>query len=155
MACFSPHVCLFCNFFFYHFRRSIVFPAGLVAVFKKVQACAGSKGVRIIALNRRNYSGSTPFAPEEFNVLVNGSDEEKHGWLKERGHEIARFIVALIKEKNLPKISADGKTGGIVLLGWSVGAGEANAVIAHADTLPAEIRSTLGAYVRGLILHGA
>ncbi|PPQ93339.1 hypothetical protein CVT25_014468 [Psilocybe cyanescens] len=124
-------------------------------VFKKVQACASSKGVRIIALNRRNYSGSTPFTPEEFNVLVNGSDEEKHSWLKERGHEIARFIVALIKEKNLPKISPDGKTGGIVILGWSVGAGEANAVIAHADTLEAETRSILGAYVRGLILHEA
>lgn len=113
------------------------------------------KGVRFISLNRRSYPGTTPFSEEEVNVLVSGTKEQKDAWHRDRGHEVGMFIHRLIDQENIPPISIDNKTGGVILFGWSSGAGDANDTIAHADTLPSDVRSRLSLYVRSLILHGA
>ncbi|KDR73326.1 hypothetical protein GALMADRAFT_142438 [Galerina marginata CBS 339.88] len=123
------------------------------AIFKKVGAVAPGKGIRFIALNRRNYPGSSPFTPEELDVVLKGTEEEKDAWMKDRGHEVGKFISQIIQEKNLPPISPDGKAGGIVLLGWSLGVGETNAAIAHADTLASSIRDRLKSYIRAYVLQ--
>jgi hypothetical protein len=65
------------------------------------------------------------------------------------------FIHRLIDQENIPPISVDNKTGGVIILGWSSGAGDANDTIAYADTLPSDVRLRLSLYVRSLILHGA
>ncbi|PPQ93325.1 hypothetical protein CVT25_014454 [Psilocybe cyanescens] len=122
-------------------------------IFKRVQAIAANKGVRFIAVSRRNYPGSTAFTSEELEVMTNGSPAKRDEWMKERGHEYGMLIDGLIQKYDLPSVSADGKTGGVILYGWSLGSGEANATIAHADTLPAPVRARLGSYIRSLILH--
>ncbi|KAM6504024.1 Alpha/Beta hydrolase fold [Amanita muscaria] len=124
-------------------------------VFKRAQEVAFKRGVRFIAINRRNYPGSTPFTPEEFHTLEQGSSEEKAEFWRDRGHEIAVFIDAFIKENNIPPIPNDGQSGGIILLGWSLGCGEANTTVAHVDTLPPLLCSRLAAYIRALILYDA
>jgi hypothetical protein len=86
--------------------------------------------------------------------LEQGSSEEKAEFWRDRGHEIALFIDAFIKENNIPPISNDGQSGGVILLGWSLGCGEANATVAHVDTLPPPLRSHLASYIRALILYG-
>lgn len=122
------------------------------AIFKRVQAIAANKGVRFVAINRRNYPGSTPYSPAELEVIDKGSEEQKNIWLDTRGHEIASFVVSFIEKEQIPPIS--GREGGVILLGWSVGVGEANATIATADSLPSDIRTTFTSYIRGLVLHG-
>lgn len=124
-------------------------------MFKRVQDVAIKQGVRFVALNRRNYPGSTPYTPEEINTLLNGTKEQRDGWHKDRGHEVGMFIYKLIEKGGIPPISADRKTGGIVIHGWSAGAGDANAMIAHAGTLPEDVRSRLASYMRALIIQGA
>ncbi|KAF8716354.1 hypothetical protein AX14_012383 [Amanita brunnescens Koide BX004] len=121
--------------------------------FKRVQDAAIKKGVRFVALNRRNYPGTTPYSEEEINALVNGTKEQKDAWHRDRGHEVGIFIHNLISKENIPPISADRETGGIILLGWSAGAGDANATIAHANTLPSDIRSHLALYIRSVIIQ--
>ena len=110
--------------------------------------------MRFVALNRRNYPGTTPYSEEEINALVNGTKEQKDAWHRDRGHEVGIFIHNLISKENIPPISADRETGGIILLGWSAGAGDANATIAHANTLPSDIRSHLALYIRSVIIQG-
>ncbi|KAF8343237.1 hypothetical protein F5887DRAFT_973984 [Amanita rubescens] len=122
-------------------------------VFKRVQNVAIKQGVRFVALNRRNYPGSTPYTPEEINALLNGTKEQRDGWHKDRGHEVGVFIYKLIEKGGIPPISADRKTGGIVIHGWSAGAGDASAMIAYADTLPEDVRSRLALYMRALIIQ--
>ena len=124
------------------------------ATFKRVQDAAIKKGVRFVALNRRNYPGTTPYSEADNSALVNGTKEQKDAWHRDRGHEVGMFIHKFINKENLPPISADRKTGGIILLGWSAGACEANATIAHANTLPSDVRSHLALYVRSLIVQG-
>jgi len=122
-------------------------------IFQKAQEAALGKGVRFVAINRRNYPGSTPFTSQELEVVNTGTPGQRAAWLTDRGHEIGTFIAKFIKENNLSPISSGGKSGGSILLGWSVGAGEANATIANADTLPEAERSILSAHLRSFILY--
>ncbi|KAF8629752.1 hypothetical protein AX15_003292 [Amanita polypyramis BW_CC] len=122
-------------------------------IFKRAQTAALKKGVRFVAINRRNYPGSTPFNEEQINVILNGSKEQKDALVQDSGHEIGLFIHKFAEKTNIPPISADGKTGGIVLLAWSAGTSAATAAIAHADTLPSNVRSHLSLYIRSLILQ--
>ena len=87
-------------------------------------------------------------------MILNGTREQRDAWHRDRGHDVGLFIHKLIKKENIPPISADRKTGGIMLLGWSAGAGDANATIAHADTLQSDVRSHLALYIRSLIIQG-
>lgn len=86
--------------------------------------------------------------------MTGGTPAQRDLWMKDRGHEYALLIDKLIEKYQLPPPAEDRKTGGVVLYGWSLGAGEANATVAHADTLPVPVRERLGAYLRALILHG-
>ncbi|THH12476.1 hypothetical protein EW146_g7663 [Bondarzewia mesenterica] len=124
-------------------------------VFQKVQGLALKAGLRFVAINRRNYPGSSPFTPDELNVIMQGTDEQKDAYMKARGHEIATFIDLFVQKHNLPPISDDGKTGGVVILGWSLGNSMSMASIANLDTLPTDVQSRFASRVRTLIMHGS
>lgn len=145
-----------CPFVTYHQSWNIVqrLTYSSIAIFKRVQGVAIKKGVRFVALSRRGYPGTAPYSEEELNVLNNGTKEQKDAWHRDRGHEVGMFIHKLIVKEKLPPISADRKTGGIVLLGWSAGGSLANATIAHVETLPSEVRTRLALCIRSLIVQG-
>lgn len=112
-----------------------------------MSAIAKSKGLRFVAITRRGYKGSTPFSDEELSA-ISGSDSEKQEWLIARGCEIVVFVTDFIERENLPPISADGKKGGIALLGWSAGATFTAAAVVHMGL------SRFASYLRAHILHG-
>lgn len=125
-------------------------------IFERLRTVAFTRGVRFVAMNRRSFPGSTPFTDEELNVAMNGgTEEQKDAQIQSRGNEIATFIDNFIQQKDLPPISKDGKAGCIVLLGWSVGAPFALAMVASSSTLPADVRVRLGSHIRSLILYGS
>ena len=64
------------------------------------------------------------------------------------------FIDKFIEAFHLPPISPDGSTGGIALMGWSLGCSVALSVVSHMDTYAQSVQTRLGAYLRTLILHG-
>ncbi|KAG6867737.1 hypothetical protein C0993_011819 [Termitomyces sp. T159_Od127] len=108
-------------------------------IFEKMLTVASKKGTRFVALNRRDYPGSTAYRPEELHIVVSDvTDEEKHAEFQARGIEIATFIDNFIKKNNLPPISKDQKAGGIILLGWSLGSATALSTIANARALPSD-----------------
>lgn len=122
-------------------------------VFERLLEIAPSRGVRVVAINRRPFPGSTPFTQDEVNVTITGGDEERDAQMEARGHEIGTFIATFIQRFSLPPPSDDKKTGGVCLLGWSVGALFQLAAIATADTLPEAARSVLSSHIRSLILY--
>ncbi|THH14811.1 hypothetical protein EW146_g5570 [Bondarzewia mesenterica] len=75
------------------------------------------QGIRFVAVNRRNFPGSTPFTSDEASILATGDDRQKSA-----------------STTSIPPISDDGKIGGIALLGWSVRAPFACATIASVDS---------------------
>lgn len=107
-----------------------------------------------MALNRRDYVGSTLFTPEELSQL-NSLDPQQHKtFLKARGLEIAHFLGWIIREQNIPKASEDGSSGGVALLGWSAGNITTLAFLRHLDSYPSEVVAALEPYVRTNILYG-
>ena len=112
--------------------------------------------IRVIAFNRRDYEGSTPLSTQELEAL-NGDDADAHAeFLRERGLEIALFIGWAIKEKSLPPIKIEGASasGGIVLLGWSLGNITTLAFLANLDKYPVELNRVFKSYLRRFDMYG-
>lgn len=126
-----------------------------IAVFQKVMALAANYGLRIVGINRRDYPGSTPFSHSELAVLSGGSDDERADFVRARGLEIATFVDRFIENQGVPPISEDGKSGGIALLGWSLGSAFVLSTISCCDTWPTELQSRLKTHLRALILQCA
>ncbi|KAH8114770.1 hypothetical protein DFH11DRAFT_1593365 [Phellopilus nigrolimitatus] len=121
--------------------------------FSRFLPLAHKYNLRVIALNRRDYSGSTPFSDPELDV-INGKDDNAHrDFLRKRGLEIAHFLVWVISEKEIPHASEDGSSGGLALLGWSQGNVTTLPFLAHLDSYPHEIITTLEPYLRTFILY--
>ncbi|ESK92030.1 hypothetical protein Moror_10314 [Moniliophthora roreri MCA 2997] len=127
------------------------------AIFSKVIDIAASNDIRFVAINRRAFPGSTSYTPEELRVVTNPSStqSEKDAFMEARGHEIAIFIDTFIQKFDLPPLSADGMSGGVAILGWSIGSSHAAAAVASSSTLPSDIRARLSRYLRSLIFYEA
>ncbi|KAH9918265.1 Alpha/Beta hydrolase protein [Fomitopsis serialis] len=122
-------------------------------IFKKIQALAHSSNLRVVAINRRGYAGSTPFTPEEAAAPLTGSDEDKAAYIANRGIEIASFIDIFIQKHNIPPIAAGRKGGGVGLLGWSAGNVSTVSAVAHVGALPPEVQKRLALYMRALVMQ--
>jgi len=122
-------------------------------IFNRVQQLAKDTKLRIVAINRRQYAGSTPISDAEAALLVSGSDEQKAEVLAARGVELALFIVALVKQESIPPISTDREGGGVALLGWSSGNVATLAMVANTEKLPSDMKTCLATYMRALILQ--
>ncbi|KAH8114810.1 Alpha/Beta hydrolase protein [Phellopilus nigrolimitatus] len=123
--------------------------------FSRLLPLAHKHGLRVIALNRRDYVGSTPFSNSDLDV-INGKDDRAHrDFLRKRGLEIARFLVWVIKEKKIPHASEDGTSGGLALLGWSQGNVTTLSFLAHLNSYPHEIVAILEPYLRTFFLYDA
>ncbi|KAI5117179.1 hypothetical protein M0805_008158 [Coniferiporia weirii] len=123
--------------------------------FSRLLPLAQKYNVRVIALNRRDYIGSTPFSQTELESIF-GTDRNTHvEFLRARGLEIARFLVWVISEKMIPRASADGLTGGLALMGWSLGNLTAMAFLRHLGTFPSDIINTLEPYLKTFFIYEA
>ncbi|KIJ91196.1 hypothetical protein K443DRAFT_14603 [Laccaria amethystina LaAM-08-1] len=129
--------------------HGIIFTNGMQRVLK----LAPTSGLRIVAINRRDYPHSSPFSPAELDTMATGSDTDKVIFLSNRGLEIMTFIDEFIQQYELPPISGDGKTGGVALAGWSLGNIVTCAAISSAERLSPGVKFRLAKYLRALVLQ--
>ncbi|KAI0325572.1 hypothetical protein GY45DRAFT_1330121 [Cubamyces sp. BRFM 1775] len=120
-------------------------------VFEPMMAVAKNAGVRFVAINRRDYPGSSALTTEDMRILSSGTDEDKDAFLSARGVEVASFIDRLIEQDRLPP--PVGQHGGIALIGWSLGCAFALSALANFEILPSISRSRFATYLRGVILY--
>jgi hypothetical protein len=111
-------------------------------------------GVRFVSINRRNYTGSTPWTESEIAVVNNGADEQKLAFHEDRSREFATFISKFIELNSLPAISIDRKTGGVVVLGWSLGALNALSIPAFLSSYSVHIQASLQSHLLLVIMLG-
>ncbi|KAL0064765.1 hypothetical protein AAF712_008312 [Marasmius tenuissimus] len=113
---------------------------------------ASKKGVRLVAIQRRPFPGSTSLSTDDLNtILTGGTEEGRAAYSEARGHEIALFVDKFIAKNDLPAVSST--KGGSILLGWSVGGIFPVLAIAHSKTLPNDVKKRLGAHIRSLIIY--
>ncbi|KAJ3777395.1 hypothetical protein FB446DRAFT_718010 [Lentinula raphanica] len=129
------------------------------AVFKRLLSRSKEHNIRMIALNRRGYAGSTPYTPQELSMFENEqahSNEGKRRFLEDRGVEILRFTDECIQRFDLPSISDhEGKqVGGVAILGWSLGIAFTLAAIGNVDSdyISDKTRGRLSTHLRAHIL---
>ncbi|OSD07675.1 hypothetical protein PYCCODRAFT_1357773 [Trametes coccinea BRFM310] len=123
------------------------------AIFEKVMSLAKSANIRFVAINRRDFPGSTPFTPEDMKILASGTDDEKAAFVKARGLEFASFVDQFVVRNNIPPISNGGKYGGFALVGWSFGNSVTLSAVANVDSLDAPVRARWASRMRALVLH--
>ena len=71
------------------------------------------------------------------------------------GKEVAYLLTWFAETHDIPKISADGKKGGLAVMGWSSGNATPLATFAYPEIVGAEAYKKLEPYYRRLILYGA
>lgn len=80
--------------------------------------------------------------------------EEAEPFFRAQGTEIATFLVKFATEQGIPLADSNTATGGIVLIGWSLAAIHLLALLAYANELPQDTRSTLQKYLHTILSHG-
>lgn len=122
--------------------------------FSRLLPLAKKYNLRIIAVNRRDYVGSTLFSAAELEAINSDSEDDHLEFLRARGLELAQFLIWMIREKKIPKASANGREGGLALLGWSLGNVTTMAFLRHFETFPKDVAETIEPYLRTLIIYG-
>ncbi|EIW56755.1 uncharacterized protein TRAVEDRAFT_170736 [Trametes versicolor FP-101664 SS1] len=120
-------------------------------IFSKLVPLAESHSVRIILLNRRDYTGSLPYteaeralltvlSPEIMSNAAEAATAKKNAatFMQDRARELYDFLVQLVKNSNLPLLDRGTNKGGIVLAGWSFGTLWMTALLAYVALFPVD-----------------
>ncbi|KAG6896565.1 hypothetical protein C0992_007416 [Termitomyces sp. T32_za158] len=118
---------------------------------KKLHTYAHTFNLRTVIWNRRGYAGSSRYTPDELDDLIHG----RRAFLKCLGLQLAQFIQWFIEQHNVPRVSADRKTGGFAVMGWSLGNTTAITLFSHRDLLSSQTYDFLKDYVKNLIIYDA
>ncbi|KAH9937978.1 Alpha/Beta hydrolase protein [Amylocystis lapponica] len=125
------------------------------AIFRPMFQYAASFNLRLVALNSRDYPGSTPYSPQELRDLK-GSPEVQRGEIQKRGLELAAFIHWFIDTEEIPPVSLTSTpgvlTGGFSVLGWSAGNFHTLSMVGNANAIPEDTRSLFENYFRTLVI---
>ena len=127
----------------------------LEGIFQRVLPLAASKGLRLIAINRRDYAPTTLFDETELKELSSNDPALRENFLHNRGIELCLFTDHIIDELSLPPSTDDGSNGGVAWMGWSLGNANPIAAVVAGMSLPDKIKDRLQNYLRKLIIYGA
>ena len=117
---------------------------------------ASRYGLRIIAMNLRDYQGSMPCTTAEIAELSNPGPAAQVSAVREFGKEISGFMMHVCTTLAIPAIQVvqGKKTGGLVILGWSMSTIAINAILGDSRSLREHEKRVLSLYVRKAIYHG-
>lgn len=107
--------------------------------------------VRLVLINRRLYAGSSAYSPAELKDLVHG----RKVFMERLGAQVGKFLLWFVEDQALPSVSVDGKTGGLVLMGWSMGCTLVLAFLGHPEAIQNSTYTELETYLRKVVLFGA
>ncbi|KAA1467615.1 hypothetical protein DENSPDRAFT_869191 [Dentipellis sp. KUC8613] len=123
------------------------------AIFSRMFPHAAAYQLRLVAVNRREYPGSTPLSDEDLRI-VNGTDASAgRDFFRRQSVDIVRFLAWFVQNEDIPKIhSTPGERdkAGLILMSWSAGWAHVARVLSDADALPIDLIETLTPYLRGV-----
>lgn len=123
---------------------------GLEDTFEKLHSLSHNRNLRTIAVQRRDYPGSTPYTDTELQSIKDGRKE----FIDDVGLLYSNFVHYLSTHNDIPKPSLDGQSGGIVLLGWSFGTATALSVLFEPKSIPQDVRESMEVYLRKVVIYG-
>ena len=114
-------------------------------------------------VNRRDYPGAAPYSLEERAMLFTAADEAMTdaaaacpkvvSIMKEGAIDVANLLIRFLSDNRVPLPRPQTNSGGIVLVGWSLGTAWLTALLAHAAPSPTDTVN-LTDYVRRIVFFG-
>ncbi|KAF8067706.1 hypothetical protein FPV67DRAFT_1415804 [Lyophyllum atratum] len=117
--------------------------------FEKMHEYAHANDLRTVIWNRRDYYGSTKYTDAELEDL----NEGRKVFLDRLAVQVADFLKQYIEKESIPKISADHKSGGFAIMGWSMGTATAMPLFSDPSLISSELYTLLEPYVKDLVLY--
>ncbi|KAJ7062776.1 Alpha/Beta hydrolase protein [Mycena amicta] len=117
--------------------------------FQRLHPLAAANGLRVVCINRREYDGSSLYPEDELAVFTNGTLEERMELVAAQGRDLALCVDGIIQTLALPK------SGGVALLGWSMGTVFLCSLLASIDILPVPTKARLAEWVHTAIIFRA
>jgi len=132
-------------------RKSLI---NEIDTFKKTLPFGSPNGIRIIAINRRDYPGSTPFTEEEVAAIKSDeyTNDDLRAFMLARTTEFAKFAEYLVIS-GISKEVVNGK-GGIAIVGWSLGQAYVTNFIEDVKKLEVGLREMVEKNVRCVVAFG-
>ncbi|KIY44519.1 hypothetical protein FISHEDRAFT_25621, partial [Fistulina hepatica ATCC 64428] len=118
-------------------------------IFYKLFPYCASHNIRLVVVNRKEYPGSSKYTDDEIEDL----HACRQVFLQRLGTEVADFLVWFISAHDIPRIGLHQKSGGIAVVGWSMGAATILPLLAYPELVPAGIRAKLSPYIKDYILY--
>ena len=117
---------------------------------------AARYNLRLIVVNMRDYSGSTPYTEAQLGELLKPDVEVQAGALRRYGQEIAAFLAFVCKNLDISPTATQGlkKSAGLVLMVWSLSALGFVTMFGDPAVLDENKKTALAPYLRKVILHG-
>ncbi|KAL0065579.1 hypothetical protein AAF712_007357 [Marasmius tenuissimus] len=116
--------------------------------FERLHEHAHSLNLRVVLWNRREYPGSTKYTDAELEEVAEG----KKVFLDRLGQQMSEWLLQFIEKENIPP-STDQKTGGIAIVGWSLGCAWALTLFADPKVSSPEATRILEKYVKDVVLY--
>ncbi|KAJ7139183.1 Alpha/Beta hydrolase protein [Mycena epipterygia] len=117
--------------------------------FVLLHAYAHKYNLRIILWNRRDYHGSTKYSDAELADLWAG----RKSFQDRLAIHTAWFLEHFVGHENTPKVTADRKAGGFILVGWSGGNCTTLALFADPTAIPKPLYEHIEPHLRSLVLY--
>lgn len=80
----------------------------MLGSFQRLLPLAAPSNVRLIIVNRRDYSGSSKYSDSDLERLNSGCES----FMEQLGLEIAQLLLWITSALKIPKISRDRRSGG-------------------------------------------
>jgi hypothetical protein len=103
-----------------------------------------------VILNRRDYAGSTKYTDENLKDLIAGDKS----FVERLALEVKHFLLWFTDTHKIPEITADRKSGGFAVMGWSMGNATAFSILGYPGVVGNKSYRRLEPYLRQLILYG-
>lgn len=111
---------------------------------------AAQTGLRIIAIQRREYRGSSGYTDAELDGLRKGDPV----FLDRLATLLGHLIQYLIRTHDLPEPNAERTEGGVALLGWSMGCATTITLLSDASLFSPDQYQLLRRYLIKVIFYG-
>ncbi|KAF5351133.1 hypothetical protein D9756_008244 [Leucocoprinus leucothites] len=118
-------------------------------VFEPLHDLAAQYRLRIFAVNRKGYTGSSNYSDAELDDIRNG----KPAVFDRSAILVGHFIEHLVRKYDLPEPDAGRTKGGVVLLGWSMGCATVISFLGNRKFIPSEQYDFLRRYMTKLVFY--
>ncbi len=129
-----------------HKRKLMTIPDG----FEQLLPLAPKFNFRLVALQRKDYSGSSRYTAAELATLTRNT----RVFFESAGLTLAQFVHYIIQNTTVCELSEDRSKGGIAIVGWSLGVTHAMAMFTERVKREDSIYSTIAPYVSTFVVYG-